>query len=139
MRPVSTPWITFDRESRVEGELAFAAKAAMRAGVAFMSSPDLPPPAPIPAGPTAASRLADINAMFPPSIPHQKAATIENEPSSLIVAADVLPAEHQPSLVIPEKRSRVGLIGATMGAVGVCSIAAYIVASLQGAPASAVA
>lgn len=130
IRPVSTPWIVFDRDSKVHDELAFATKAAMRAGVAFMSSPDLSPPAP-----TAASRLADINAMFPPSVPNQKAAAVE-EPSSLIVAADVVPAT--PAIDAPKKR-RVGVIGATLGAVGVCSIAAYIVASLQTAPAPAAA
>lgn len=146
MRPVSTPWITFDRDSRVESELAFATKAAMRAGVAFMSSPDLPPNAPavhvpqVSAGPTAASRLAEINALFPASVPQQKtvhSAPDANEPSSLIVAADVNAPEPRPSFgdLIPAKKSRVGLIGATLGAVGVCSIAAYIVASIQSAPA----
>jgi hypothetical protein len=150
MRPVSTPWIVFDRDSRIGDELAFATKAAMRAGVAFMSSPDLPPspapmppvqmqmPMPMPATPTAASRLADINAMFPGSVPQQK---VNEEPSSLIVAADVVPEAPKPSLIdiVPMKRSRVGLIGATLGAVGVCSIAAYVIASLQTAPAPAAA
>lgn len=145
MRPVSTPWITFDRDSRVEGELAFATKAAMRAGVAFMSSPDLPPQAPpaqITPRPTAASRLADINAMFPASVPQQKAGPNPEEPSSLIVAADVgATPERQASLGddLPIKKNRIGLVGATLAAVGVCSIAAYIVASLQGAPAPAAA
>lgn len=138
MRPVSTPWITFDRDSRVEGELAFAAKAAIRAGVARMSSPDLPPvPAPVvrtPGLPTAASRLADINAMFPASVANQK---VNDEPSSLIVAADVVPADGQPLGTRPARKNRVGLLGATLGAVGVCSIAAYVIASLQSAPAPA--
>jgi hypothetical protein len=144
MRPVSTPWIVFDRDSRLDSELAFATKAAMRAGVAFMSNPDLspPPPAPVlaaqltPAPQTAAARLADINAMFPGSVPQQK---VNDEPSSLIVAADVVPEAPKPSLseIVPMKRSRLGLIGATLGAVGVCSIAAYVIASLQAAPAPA--
>lgn len=144
MRPVSTPWIVFDRETKSDGELAFAAKAAMRAGVAFMSHPELDVPVP-----TGASRLADINAMFPASVPHQMAMgstmtpsvpSPADEPSSLIVAADVVPTDRQVDLASahqPPKSKRVGFIAATLGAVGVCSIAAYVLASMQLAPASA--
>ena len=138
MRPVSTPWITFDRETKSDGELAFAAKAAMRAGVAFMSHPDLEPH--VPAGPTGASRLAEINAMFPASVPQQavSAAPVE-EPSSLIVAADVVPTERHVAIASTPKPKRIGFIAATLGAVGVCSIAAYVVASMQLQPAPAAA
>lgn len=123
MRPVSTPWITFDRESRVD-----FGKVAIRAGVGFESTPDfrkstmeLPQVLNAPGSPTAASRLAETNAMFPPSMPNQKAA---EDPSSLIVAKDVVGDEPVAEVAAP-KKSRMGYWAMTAGIVGIAAGAAF--------------
>src|SRR6185437_4245626 len=78
-------WIVFDRDSRVDD----FGKAALRTGAVFASTPEFHDgiSAPVPSG---ASRLAETTAMFPASLPAIKAAT--DEPSSLIVARDVVPS-----------------------------------------------
>lgn len=109
LRPVSTPWIVFDRDSRCDD----FAKSALRVGAVFASSPSLRPeyvdsapgsdlrssltpemsaafaapvrmtdaPAPAAAAPSSAP-------MFPPSSGSPESVV---EPSSLVVASDVMP------------------------------------------------
>jgi hypothetical protein len=129
MRPVSSPWIVFDRDSRVDD----FAKAALRSGAVFISSPEMPPQAsaapapvvvPVVPTPTAASRLADINSMFPASVPNQRVAPTD-EPSSLIVAADVVP--DAPMASTPRKRP----IALALGAMAFAGMAAFAITSFS--------
>ncbi|MBX3227309.1 MAG: hypothetical protein KIT84_34765 [Labilithrix sp.] len=150
MRPASTPWIVFDRDSAVDAApISFAAKAAMRAGVAFMSNPDLNDAPTAPAVPaamaqlalpasSAAARLAETNAMFPASVPAQR--TNDVEPSSLIVARDVLEEPSaEPQLFVTPKRGGLKLAIAAAAFMGIAAggTAAFVHSTDAPAPASA--
>jgi len=128
MRPVSTPWIVFDRDSKIEEPYSHAAMAALRAGVGRMSSPDLPPTNPaVPVAlahvaASAASRLAETNAMFPASVPGLHATPTDIEPSSLIVAKDVVDdTSARPAYVVATKRGGLKLAIAAAAIMGIAA------------------
>jgi hypothetical protein len=106
LRPASSPWIVFDRDSRVDGQ--DFGRAALRVGAVFASSPSLPGhshederrmaeamaktlpaalPGPAPAEPSVVVKPDPLvnERMFPPSAVEELVV----EPSNLVVASDV--------------------------------------------------
>lgn len=77
LRPASSPWIVFDRDSRVDD----FAKAALRVGAVFASSPSFRPEAI-----KAAEECGKFVEGFPPSASSPESVA---EPSNLVVATDV--------------------------------------------------
>jgi hypothetical protein len=154
---VSTPWIVFDRDSRidVEGRNAIDdfAKSALRVGAVFASNPSFRPevmqaaadsgevafrPGAYLASP-ASSVPADVG-MFPHSSPESVV-----EPSSLVVSSDVMPDSSSAipldgsrevavsdALLAPAVLPRRGRLGAIAGACGVLAMAGVIVALAAG-------
>lgn len=158
LRPVSTPWIVFDRDSRIDD----FAKSALRVGAVFASAPSFRPelveaaeelsaeapvaeaPVAAPAAPAPAVVEAPSArpAMFPPTVGAPESVV---EPSNLIVASDVMPdsssaialgAERAPfesaASLAPSfiaPRGRLAAIAAACaGVVAAASIAALVLA-----------
>lgn len=152
LRPASSPWIVFDRDSRIDGDFA---KAALRIGAVFASSPSLlpetttqssaevvtsAPPAHEPlVGAVLSSGISSSHpatGMFPET-PH---VTTDNaEPSNMVVASDLAPEEEVAtpnpswsSLEVPglkPNRRRIVIGGSVASAV---LVAAALVLSIGG-------
>lgn len=148
LRPVSSPWIVFDRDSRVEGDFA---KSALRIGAIFASSPSLlPEPRDIHAAMASSEMKAAETRpqpMFPQAALQEAPVT---EPSNVVVAKDVEAAElaalasaHDrsdsqddedqiPPGLVPNRKRPLMIAGTIAGVVGVLSIAALVLISVGG-------
>lgn len=120
LRPASSPWIVFDRDSKVDD----FAKSALRLGAIFASSPGLRQPS--------ALKLPQPTiveaAMFPADATPAAPAV---EPSTVVLAADVMPETARPRSMfsIPDglvrKRPSRALVAAAIGVVlGVTALVA---------------
>jgi hypothetical protein len=98
LRPASSPWIVFDRDSRIDD----FARSALRLGAVFASSPSLmdvvrsaPPASDVSVSSPATAPLtgapATASPMFPPSTGPTEPVV---EPSNLAVATDLMPPAH---------------------------------------------
>jgi hypothetical protein len=143
LRPVSTPWIVFDRDSRVDD----FAKSALRVGAVFASSPSFRPEV-LQAAQETGRPLAEIVAApmpgleAPASIRHEPApkffpestdsgSSSTTEPSSLIVASEIEAPPARPG------RQRTAAIAIGSGLVVAAFLAAMVGRSHANAAASA--
>jgi len=153
LRPVSSPWIVFDRDSRAEGDFG---KSALRIGAVFASSPSLlPEPRELAeAMATGSSKFTIAEPvitqqdqplsfesparMFPAPVINEAPVV---EPSNVVVAKDVLLDEQQqpraaiesdpfavPGLV-PNRKKSLMIAG---GVVGMLALAAVVALSIGG-------
>jgi hypothetical protein len=148
LRPVSTPWIVFDRDSRVESPIDGIAKSALRVGAVFASNPSFRPDVIVTEASTGvgdeialAQTVADpfrpggVLAQARSSVlatagvfPQSPAAPEAPEPSSLVVATDVSDAIAEADLAPLRARGRLAKV---VGALGGCAVAAAVLATLS--------
>lgn len=120
LRPASSPWIVFDRDSKVDD----FAKSALRVGAVFASSPALRQPS--------AVKLPQPTIIEAPMFPVDEAPAPVVEPSTVVLAADVMPetARTRSVFSIPDglvrKRPSLGIVAAAVGVVlGVSALVAF--------------
>ncbi len=115
LRPASSPWIVFDRDSRVDD----FAKSAMRVGAMFASRPSYRPDSLEQTGkPMDEAALARRSRMNTPVV----ITEVNAEPSNVVVARDLLgePASDEPAPVVHRSRWPLafGAVAGALAAVG---------------------
>lgn len=121
LRPASSPWIVFDRDSKVDD----FAKSALRLGAVFASSPGLRQPSTV--------KLPQPTIVEAPMFPVSATpAAPAVEPSTVVLATDVVPetARTRSVFSIPDglvrKRPSRAIVAAAVGVVlGVTALVAF--------------
>lgn len=114
LRPASSPWMVFDRDSRVGDDFA---KSALRVGAVFASRPSYRPSA-IEANLRRSQQLTPIVITEAAASPAAPAV----EPSSIVVAADVLVDPAETTRTHPRRGRLAALAGACAAVLAVAAV-----------------
>jgi hypothetical protein len=125
LRPASSPWIVFDRDSRIDD----FAKSALRVGAVFVSSPSLLPTTKMDV------RITDPGAppqeAPPPMFPPSPAPMSADDPSTVALSSDLSPKLTIPPELAPRpRRARIAI-----GIAGLLAVAAAALLLVPRSPA----